>query len=468
MDPRLRGGDRKVANTLLTTGNSSNMSWIFPWFRRSSGPAASLQPPGLLPFALEQCAGLLFRQDRGLRYTWIHIPSGTDPHAALSLSGKTDPDIYSPADARLLADLKQRVLRTGETVRQTVTLSPGNRTTRTYAMVLAPATENGAVTGLWGMLRDRSEEAAQMAVLEKTRAEIMALGESKARFFTAASHDLRQPFQAMALFLHLLQNRLTTPDQQELAAKLGESLRSGEQMLGALLDVTALDGHTVRPLLKTLPVGDLLQQVREALDPAARAKGLQLVVLPCRRNVVTDPDLLAKLLYQLVRNAIDNTDRGRVLVGCRPRGNRLKIMVCDTGRGIPEQDQALVFEDFWQKDNNQRDRGKGLGLGLTIVSRISRLLDLDARIDSSIAGRGTVFSFHLPLSAGVSHTHPRIAAGTGTGLAGKKVLVVEDDVIQLMALEMMLEDWGAVPLAASRAEAALEAIHEKNFRPDIV
>ncbi|MCR6631683.1 MAG: HAMP domain-containing histidine kinase [Magnetospirillum sp.] len=242
-----------------------------------------------------------------------------------------------------------------------------------------------------------SEERLRRAVDEALLAE-----QAKNRFLAAASHDLRQPLQALRLYLDTLDRRLHDRLDRRILTGALTALSAGEDLLGNYLDVSVLESGIITPDMDDVAIGPLLADVlREWYAPAAD-KGLNLRLVPSRAMVRSDPALLRRLLRSLVANAVRFTLKGSVLVGCRRRGDTLRIEVWDTGIGIPHDQLHAVFEDFYQIGNPERDRAKGLGLGLSVVDRAARLLGHEIGV-ASRPGAGSVFTVSVPLAG---HTPP--------------------------------------------------------------
>ncbi len=162
--------------------------------------------------------------------------------------------------------------------------------------------------------------------------------------------------------------------------------------------MSKLDAGVVVPRVETFAVNELLHRAAAEFRPTAGEKQVDLMVVPCRATVRSDPALLGRILQNLVANAVRYTEQGRILVGCRRRGPHLAIEVWDTGIGIPESRLADIFEEFTQLGNAERDRSQGLGLGLAIVRRLSQLLAHPVSVRSQ-PGKGSVFSVAVPLVA---------------------------------------------------------------------
>lgn len=302
------------------------------------------------------------------------------------------------------------------------------------------------------------------ALAEKDRAD-----QAKSRFLSAANHDLRQPFQALRLFHHLLMDRLTEPRDRAIAEKMGEALDSGENLLHSLLEVATLDAGVVRPDVTDVPIAEVLETVMREFRPVAMDKGLELRLMACDQMVRTDRTLLARMLRDLLRNAVSYTESGRIVLGCRRRGQWLRVEVWDTGSGIPTEHLDAIFEDFVQLGNPERDRRRGLGLGLAKVRRKAALLGHSVEVRSRY-GQGSVFTISVPVAAGERAVAEPAAVGGGTGEqpGARLILVVEDDPVQRGGMQMLLESWGHRVVAAADGAAALDCLRASAEKPELV
>lgn len=230
------------------------------------------------------------------------------------------------------------------------------------------------------------------------RTEAERAAEAKSRFLAAASHDLRQPFQAMRLFHDVLSVGAHEPRQRDVVERLGEAMAAGERVLAALLDVSLLDAGVIRLRPEPVDLAALLAGLAGEWRDAARAKGLdfRLDARPCR--VVTDRALLARMVGNLLSNAVRFTDGGGIVLSCRRRGGKARIEVRDTGIGIADEHRRLVFDEFFQVGNSERDQRQGLGLGLSVVARVAALLGIEVTLRSR-PGAGSSFVLHLPPGA---------------------------------------------------------------------
>jgi CheY-like chemotaxis protein/anti-sigma regulatory factor (Ser/Thr protein kinase) len=209
-----------------------------------------------------------------------------------------------------------------------------------------------------------------------------------------------------------------------------------------------------------MPVNEVLERLIREFDAAAVGKGLRLRFMQCGAVVTTDPILLERMLRHLIGNAIRFTAKGSVMVGCRRRGNRIRIEVWDTGYGIPEDRQAAIFEEFTQIPGpGSRDRGRGLGLGLAIVERTAHLLGHAVEV-RSVVGKGSVFSITLPANR-------QVPATSGQSDKPISVLLIEDDPVQLMAVRSILESWDCTVFSATSGTRALAMIAAGGGAPNL-
>ena len=326
--------------------------------------------------------------------------------------------------------------------------------------VLATATLDGAI--------------AQLA--ETMRAEVARTTAARSRFLASASHDLRQPFQAMRLFLDALTNQVEgNARATRTAGMLANAMTAGEQLLNALLDISTLDAGTVAADLQPVLLDAMLQSLAEEFRPQAEEKGLRLRVhLPCRAVTRSDPVLLGRIIRNLLTNAIRYTQRGGILLGLRKRDGQWRIEVWDTGFGIPQDKLDVIFDEFHQLTNPARDATRGLGLGLAIVRRLSVLLSAPIDVRSR-SGRGSVFAVTVDRLEGeeaLADTRSATAsadhAAAAVPLDGMRILVVDDDSMVLSGLLLTLESWGCAFVSASNMREVFAAVDGLEGPPDAI
>ena len=347
--------------------------------------------------ALRHSKVTLFTQDRDLRHQWVYCPQ--PDFRPERMIGRTDAELF-PQDAERLAPVKRAVMERGVGARCEVELTYNGIRHALDLSVEPMRDDTGAVCGIICAAVDMTESVEIREALAHAHAEAERANQAKSRFLAAASHDLRQPFQAMSLFHHILLSKLDDPQQLEVAHKLGEALSAGNTLLSTLLDTSALEVGNVKPRIVDFDVQDILGRLSVEIGDQAAERGLELRVVPCSVRVRSDPILLERMVRNLMVNALRYTTEGRILLGCRRRcggadGDRLSIEVWDTGPGIAEAEMTAIFEDFYRCGTDQRDSGRGLGLGLSIVRRMAEMLDHPVTVRSRV-GRGTVFAVSVP------------------------------------------------------------------------
>jgi two-component system, chemotaxis family, CheB/CheR fusion protein len=311
--------------------------------------------------------------------------------------------------------------------------------------------------------RQRAETMLRSATWHAERANL-----GKSRFLAAASHDLRQPLQTLSLLRGVLAKKIKDKRNEEalkLVATLNETAGALQGMLDTLLDINQLEAGIVQPEKINFPVNDLLEQLRIDFAYHARVHGLLWRVVPCRSSVWSDPRLLGQMVRNLLSNAVKYTERGKILLGCRRRGDKLRIEVWDTGSGIPEDELRAIFEDFHQLDSPACERG--LGLGLSIVQRLGNLLGHAVDVHSR-PGKGSVFAIETPLARegrGASPRPSRWDAVQNTA-SDPAILVVEDDPSVRELLDLLFRDEGYRTAAAADGKQALALA--RTITPDLV
>jgi signal transduction histidine kinase/FixJ family two-component response regulator len=315
-------------------------------------------------------------------------------------------------------------------------------------------------------IEQRTAELSQaLHELEKRRQQLEDANKYKSRFLASASHDLRQPLHALNLFAAQLRADADPEERVRLVARINAAVGAMNELFEALLDMSKLDAGVLEPDVSAFPVGPLLARMETTFGEVARAKGLRLQVVPSGAWVRSDFILLERILLNLVSNAVRHTARGGVLIGCRRRGGRLRIDVCDSGAGIAEEERRRIFGEFVQL---ARDPGGGLGLGLSIVDRLGRLLGHPVEMDSRL-GRGSRFSVTVPLVAAGSEAElPSVLAAVADPARGKLVVVIDDDVLALDGMGGILRSGGCDVVTADSGEAALAALAARQRAPDLV
>ncbi len=307
--------------------------------------------------------------------------------------------------------------------------------------------------------------------LEAAKEEAERANRAKSLFLASASHDLRQPMHAMRMYIAALRHKVEDDEALAIVSDIEAVSNSTARLLNSLLDVSRLEAGAVHPHFESFAVQEIFRRVGRSFKPEAYRKNLQLRFVPTDVHVRSDPDLLERILANFTSNAIRYTARGKVLIGCRRRGERISIEVWDTGAGIPEEHREAVFDDFHQVRNHERDRSKGLGLGLAIVRRLAHCLDHQIEHDSTL-GKGSRFA--VLVERAQPRRELRIEAKReaplqdfSTSLQGLRIMLIENDLDVLNATTHLLRFWGCQVTATLRYEDAKSRLRE-GLAPDVV
>ena len=311
---------------------------------------------------------------------------------------------------------------------------------------------------------DITAQKHAQAALEQARRVAERASEEKTLFLAAASHDLRQPMQALAALIEILAGRPHDPDEMALVKRADRAMRSLSDLLNALLDFSQLDAGVIRPNLDNFPAQRLLEAMREEFEIEASEKELQFTVQNCPCWVRSDSALLARMLRNLVSNAVKYTPSGgQVTVVCHQKQGRIGLEVRDTGPGIRPEMHDAIFEEFRQIGNPEPDDRKGLGLGLSIVRKMAQLLDHQITLQSS-PGAGSTFTIDVPLAEPTTEQ-----PGSEFSLAGgRRVLLVDDNELVAEVLVSLLADAGNDVVTANSAEQALAIVQSAEMAFDAV
>jgi Na+/proline symporter/CheY-like chemotaxis protein len=316
-------------------------------------------------------------------------------------------------------------------------------------------------------VRERTGELTRLnAALGRAKAEADEANVSKTRFVAAASHDILQPLNAARLYVTSLIERQGASDDAALIGNIDASLEAVEEIFSALLDISRLDTGAMKPELADFRIDELLHRLEVEFAPSAREKGLELIVMPCSLNVRSDRRLLRRLLQNFISNAIKYTPAGRVLVGCRRRGEHLHVEVYDTGIGIPKAMHRAVFKEFHRLDQGARV-ARGVGLGLSIVQRIARVLDCEVTL-KSYPDRGSCFSVAVPRAPAIGLALPPSATlplEPGR-LDGMVVLCIDNERAILDGMQTLLGGWGCRVLKGADLAEAMAVLAANNLEPD--
>jgi two-component system CheB/CheR fusion protein len=373
------------------------------------------------------------------------------------------------ADAELLPDAR-KVLASHRLVEREVQTRSGAWFMR---RVMPYRTHAEKIEGVVITFQDVTERRRIADALTAAKRQAELASTAKSRFLAAASHDLRQPLQTLALLQGLLAKKVTGEKEQKLVGRIDEALGAMTSMLNTLLDINQIQAGAVKVEVVDFPVNEILDRLRNELTLTAQAAGLALHVARCRLSIRSDPRLLEQMIRNLLSNALKYTQRGRVAIGCRRIPGHLRIEIWDTGLGIPEAELSAIFEEYHQVDNPARQRSRGLGLGLSIVKSLGELLGHPIRVRSR-PGKGSVFSIEVPTAlAGdpISTMPPAAEAPVVSGRRhsrSRTILIIEDDPEIRDHLELFLGEDGYETMTAIDGPAALAMLADAKRRPDLV
>ncbi len=327
---------------------------------------------------------------------------------------------------------------------------------------------------LWGgkpahilVFQEFTHQKMREQQLRKAREDAEQAVLSKMRFFAAASHDLRQPMQALALFVTALEKYVRTSQTERIFHSLKASLQAMEGLFESLLDMSRLDAGVLKPDPTVFIIADVLEPLEAEFAPQALQAGLKFRVVLSSLAIHSDKEMVTRILRNFISNALRYTRAGGVLLGCRRRGRFLRCEVWDSGVGIAADQQQEIFGEFFQ--GRSAIKRTGSGLGLAIVQRLAQLLGhrLDLR---SVEGKGSVFAVELPLSdmASGDDSSPDDAAAAGADVRGLVVVVIADDPTVREDIRQLQEQWGGRTITARSPCEAVAALIAEHLTPDLI
>lgn len=293
--------------------------------------------------------------------------------------------------------------------------------------------------------------------------------DSGSRLFAAASHDLRQPLAAMSLLLGALEARVTETAAHEVLRSMTIAVQSMKSMVDGHFDLVRLRSGMVEPEIAPHAVNGILTRLALDFAPRFEARRLPFSVEPCSAIIETDAALLERAVHALLSSALRHTECGRVLLGCRRRGDTLRIEVWDGGHGLPADQLALLRAGADRPPGDERTASV-LGFGLALASGLTQRLGHRFQVDA-VPGRCTRYSFVVGLANDQDEdANPAalLSAPTDTDVSRARVLVIEDDRLVLDALGVLLGEWGCAVVGADSAEAALTALDTMPQPPELI
>jgi two-component system, sensor histidine kinase len=328
--------------------------------------------------------------------------------------------------------------------------------------------QDGDRTIVAAAIRDVTERRQTQLALQAANETAEAANKAKSRFLATASHDLRQPLQTLGLLNGTMRRMASDPDLLEALDQQDQAIEAMSRLLNALLDISKLESGAIKPDVTDFKVTQLFEELRREFASLAANKGLELRIERCEDlHAHSDPSLVGQVLRNLVANAIKYTRSGFVQLRCVRESPCLRLQVEDTGIGIPPDAIAHIYEEFYQVGVSTNASRDGYGLGLSIVSRIVKLLNLELDVRSQV-GAGSLFSLALPESTrpGATSVQDKAPASVVAQPPVRKthVLLVEDDPGVLNATRMLLKVEG---YRVTTASSLAEALRQGSAHPDI-
>ncbi|WP_225923690.1 hybrid sensor histidine kinase/response regulator NahK/ErcS' [Pseudomonas azerbaijanoriens] len=319
------------------------------------------------------------------------------------------------------------------------------------------------------LLREIDERRLVESRLREAKQEAEQANLSKTKFLAAVSHDLLQPLNAARLFTSALLERREPMSSEILVRNVSNSLEDVENLLGTLVDISKLDAGVIKADIAPFALSELLDNLAAEYTQVARSEGLQLHFIGCSALVRSDIQLLARILRNLLSNAIRYTYSGRVVLGCRRHHQCLTIEVWDSGMGIAEHRLEEIFQEFKRGDVQRPDQDRGLGLGLAIVEKIAGILGHPIHV-RSWPGRGSMFSVEVPLSATAPKPQPALQMSEPMleRLRGARIWVLDNDATICAGMRTLLEGWGCRVVTALSEEDLARQVDNFHAEADLL
>lgn len=319
------------------------------------------------------------------------------------------------------------------------------------------------------LLREIDERSRVELRLREAKREAEQANLSKTKFLAAVSHDLLQPLNAARLFTSALLERREPVANAQLVRNVSNSLQDVENLLGTLVDISKLDAGVIKADVAPFGLSELLDNLAAEYAQIARSEGLELHFVGCSVLVRSDMQLLARILRNLLSNAIRYTPSGRVVLGCRRHRQRVSIQVWDSGIGIAENRLEEIFQEFKRGDVQRPNQDRGLGLGLAIVEKIAGILGHRIQV-RSWPGKGSMFSIDVPLSATAPKPLPCLDMSEPMleRLRGARVWVLDNDAAICAGMRTLLEGWGCQVVTALSEQDLARQVDNYHAEADLL
>lgn len=318
------------------------------------------------------------------------------------------------------------------------------------------------------VIRDVTERKKMEQEIIAAHAEADRANKANSAFLAAASHDLRQPVQALSLLNGALRRTVKDPLALEMIDSQEHSLNAMTNLLNSLLDISRLDAGAVTPEIEDFSIQRLIDRLSAEFSRQAIQKGLKFKAEPCDTVIRTDPNLVGEIIQNFVSNAIRYTDKGSVKLSCDDLGERLRVKVCDTGIGIEQDQLEAIFKEFHQC-KTPGSNSEGFGLGLAIVSRLADLLDHELAVQST-PGKGSCFCISIPVvgEKSAAMASPESPDATPDVNVSGLIVLIEDDIKVANAWGLLLEAEGYRVATAASASEAQAVVRHLDVAPDLI
>jgi signal transduction histidine kinase/CheY-like chemotaxis protein len=313
------------------------------------------------------------------------------------------------------------------------------------------------------LIKSLREETLNAEIAKK---EAVANSLAKTKFLAAASHDLRQPLHAMGFFVEALNEHANTPKLVDITYKIEQTSEALRGLLDSLLDISRIESGVLVPQYLHIDLDITLRDIHSEYIVRAEQKGIFFEILTSNEMIYSDQLMVERILRNLISNAMKYTDKGYVRVECQKTGNGISVMISDSGAGIPENEKQKIFEEFYQIDNPERDRSKGIGLGLSIVQGLCHLLDLKINLSTSDSG-GACFSIVFPEGEKDKVFENKKLEDRYLDVRSK-IFIIDDDEDSRIAMNDLIKTWGHDTFMFEGVDDCINHLKLNRLQPNII
>ncbi len=314
-------------------------------------------------------------------------------------------------------------------------------------------------------LRFENNDLLEQLREQKNQAELANI--SKTKFLAAASHDLRQPLHALALFTSVLDGSIKSAKNRNVVKQIKASVNSLQKLFNALLDISRLEAGVMKVKKTTFYLQNMFDILANDFNPLATEKNISINWPKCHYAIFTDQELFEQILRNYISNAIRYTQKGKINIEFEVKDKFITINVIDTGIGIAEHQQQIIFQEFQQLNKQNKNQNEGLGLGLAIVQRSAKLLGHEINIKSQ-ANAGATFSITVDISTKTDNEiqqQPDINRAN-IEIKNALIMVIDDDSNVLEGTQRLFEQWGCKVLSASNLSQVYSHLEQLPHPPD--